>query len=386
MSDKKIPLAGVIGCPVAHSKSPQLQTHWLKTYGIAGHYIPMHVEPEDLETVIRTLPKAGFVGVNVTIPHKEAVMMIADKVTDRAKLMGAANTVIFRSDGSILADNTDGYGFITNLHQGAPDWVPANGPAVVLGAGGACRAVVASLIEAGVPEILLTNRTRERAEQLQKDFGKRIKFNVEGYLKDFSQLVVINRNKVLTTESDYSTETGEAYGIDFTIKYETPRLYLWTTYSMGFVNRFDGEQTYPTIFDRRHNVNFLATYSLGEKKDLLLSLRWNLGSGFPFTKTQAFYDNISFADGVDTEYETQNPDEIGILYSETRNGGRLPYYHRLDLSVQKTFEISEDLEVETVLSVSNTYDRDNIFYFDRVEYQRVNQLPIIPSLGVRINF
>ena len=174
MSDKKIPLAGVIGCPVAHSKSPQLQTHWLKTHGISGHYVPMHVEPENLETVIRTLPKAGFVGVNVTIPHKEAVMKIADKVTDRAQLMGAANTIIFRSDGSILADNTDGYGFITNLHQGAPDWVPTSGPAAVLGAGGACRAVVASLIEAGVPEILLTNRTRERAEQLQKDFGKRI--------------------------------------------------------------------------------------------------------------------------------------------------------------------------------------------------------------------
>jgi shikimate dehydrogenase len=175
MSDNKIPLAGVIGCPVAHSKSPQLQRHWLKSHGIAGHYVPMHVEPEDLETVIRTLPKAGFVGANVTIPHKEAVMEIADKVTDRAKLMGAANTMIFRSDGSILADNTDGYGFIKNLQQGAPDWDPSSGPAVVLGAGGACRAVVASLLEAGTPEILLTNRTRARAEQLQKEFGKRIR-------------------------------------------------------------------------------------------------------------------------------------------------------------------------------------------------------------------
>lgn len=175
MSDNKIPLAGVIGCPVAHSKSPQLQRHWLTAHGIAGHYVPMHVEPEDLETVIRTLPKAGFVGANVTIPHKEAVMEIADKVTDRAKLMGAANTMIFRSDGSILADNTDGYGFIKNLQQGAPDWDPASGPAVVLGAGGACRAVVASLLESGTPEILLTNRTRARAEQLQKDFGKRIR-------------------------------------------------------------------------------------------------------------------------------------------------------------------------------------------------------------------
>ncbi len=175
MSDARIPLAGVIGCPVAHSRSPQIQNHWLRTYGISGHYVPMHVEPQDLATVIRALPKAGFVGANVTIPHKEAVMKIADKVTDRATLMGAANTLIFREDGSILADNTDGYGFITNLHQGAPDWVPSAGAALVLGAGGACRAVIASLIEAGVPEIMLSNRTRERAEQLHKEFGKRIR-------------------------------------------------------------------------------------------------------------------------------------------------------------------------------------------------------------------
>lgn len=175
MSLAKIPLAGVIGCPVAHSRSPQIQNHWLRTYGIAGHYVPMHVEPQDLETVIRSLPKAGFVGANVTLPHKEAVMQIADKVTDRATLMGAANTLIFREDGSILADNTDGYGFITNLHQGAPDWQPKAGPALVLGAGGACRAVIASLVEAGVPEIMLSNRTRERADQLRKEFGKRIR-------------------------------------------------------------------------------------------------------------------------------------------------------------------------------------------------------------------
>ncbi|WP_264211780.1 shikimate dehydrogenase [Leisingera thetidis] len=175
MTEAKIPLAGVIGCPVAHSKSPQLHRHWLNTHGIAGHYVPMHVKPEDLADTIRMMPKMGFVGANVTIPHKEAVMGIADKVTDRAKLIGAANTLIFRSDGTILADNTDGYGFITNLHQGAPEWDPQSGPAVVLGAGGACRAVVASLMEAGVPEILLSNRTRERADQLHNEFGSRIR-------------------------------------------------------------------------------------------------------------------------------------------------------------------------------------------------------------------
>ena len=140
MTEHKIPLAGVIGCPIAHSKSPQLHRHWLRTHEIDGHYMPMHVEPEDLESVVRMMPKMGFVGANVTIPHKQAIMEIADKVTDRAKLMGAANTLIFHEDGVIVADNTDGYGFITNLHEGAPDWDAKSGPATVLGAGGCCLA------------------------------------------------------------------------------------------------------------------------------------------------------------------------------------------------------------------------------------------------------
>jgi shikimate dehydrogenase len=171
----RIPLAGVIGSPVAHSKSPQLHRHWLKTYGIAGHYIPMDVAPENLETVLRTLPQMGFVGVNITIPHKEAVMEIADLITDRATLIGAANTLIFRKDGKIHADNTDGYGFIENLKAGAPNWNPRDGPAAILGAGGASRAVIASLLDAGVPEIFLSNRTRVRADKLQKDFGSRVR-------------------------------------------------------------------------------------------------------------------------------------------------------------------------------------------------------------------
>jgi shikimate dehydrogenase len=175
MSEAKIPLAGVIGHPVAHSRSPRLHRHWLNTYGLPGFYVPMDVAPQDLETVLRSLPKAGFVGVNVTIPHKEAVMNIADQITDRATLIGAANTLIFREDGKIHADNTDGYGFITNLQDGAPDWKADAGPAVVLGAGGAARAVVASLLDAGVPEILLTNRTRNRAEALKDEFGNKIK-------------------------------------------------------------------------------------------------------------------------------------------------------------------------------------------------------------------
>ena len=175
MSLPKIPLAGVIGHPIAHSKSPQLQRHWLKTLGISGYYIPMDVSPDHLAQVLDSLPKAGFVGVNVTVPHKERVMELAHQITDRAALIGAANTLVFRDDGTIHADNTDGYGFIENLREGAPNWVPNAGPAVVLGAGGAARAVVSALLDAGVPEILISNRTRLRAELLQNDFGKRLK-------------------------------------------------------------------------------------------------------------------------------------------------------------------------------------------------------------------
>ena len=175
MSDHpRIPLAGVIGSPVAHSRSPLLHGHWLRTYGIRGHYIPMDVATEDLRQVLAALPRAGFVGCNVTIPHKVSVLALADIVTDRAALIGAANTLVFRSDGKIYADNTDGYGFTANLRQHAPHWNPAAAPAAVIGAGGAARAVIASLLEAGAPEIRVSNRTRARADTLRAEFGARI--------------------------------------------------------------------------------------------------------------------------------------------------------------------------------------------------------------------
>jgi shikimate dehydrogenase len=174
MSHDRIPLAGVIGSPVAHSRSPQLHAHWLKTLGIRGFYIPMDVSEADLETVLRTLPRMGFRGVNITVPHKEKALMLADMVSDRATIIGAANTLVFCEDGRIQADNTDGYGFTENLRHGAPDWQPQSGPAAVLGAGGAARAVIAALLDAGVPEVLLSNRTRVRAETLQSQFGRRV--------------------------------------------------------------------------------------------------------------------------------------------------------------------------------------------------------------------
>ena len=174
MSDSKIPLAAVIGHPVAHSKSPHVHGYWLRKYGLKGHYIPMDIAPEKLSDLLPRLADLGFVGANVTIPHKEKVMEIADLITDRATLIGAANTLIFRKDGRIHADNTDGYGFIENIRQSVSDWNPKSGAAVVFGAGGASRAVLASLLDVGVPKIMLTNRTRIRAEKLREDFGHRI--------------------------------------------------------------------------------------------------------------------------------------------------------------------------------------------------------------------
>ena len=174
MSDMKIPLAAVIGHPIAHSKSPNVHGYWLRKYGLKGHYIPMDIAPEKLVDLLPRLADLGFVGANVTIPHKEKVMEIADLITDRATLIGAANTLIFRKDGRIHADNTDGYGFIENIRQTIPDWNPKSGPAVVFGAGGASRAVLASLLDVGVPKIMLTNRTRIRAEKLREDFGHRV--------------------------------------------------------------------------------------------------------------------------------------------------------------------------------------------------------------------
>lgn len=169
------PKAGVIGNPISHSLSPKLHNYWLKRYGLSGSYIALQVADDDLEKTIRSLPEKGFIGANVTLPHKVSVLQFAHNITDRATLIGAANTLIFKEDGRIFADNTDGYGFLANLKQGAPNWNPKSGPAAIFGAGGAARAIIVALADAGVPEILLSNRTRPKAEALRAEFGARIR-------------------------------------------------------------------------------------------------------------------------------------------------------------------------------------------------------------------
>jgi len=173
MSTGRIPLAGVIGAPVGHSLSPKLHGYWLRKYGIEGYYVPIELTRDTFDAGVKSLPQLGFRGVNVTIPFKELALALADDVTDRAALIGAANTLTFRKDGRIHADNTDGYGFIANIRQFQADWNPTSGPAMVLGAGGAARAVASALLAEGVPELILANRTTARAENLQEKLGAR---------------------------------------------------------------------------------------------------------------------------------------------------------------------------------------------------------------------
>ncbi|MDJ0684166.1 MAG: shikimate dehydrogenase [Alphaproteobacteria bacterium] len=186
-------VAGVIGWPVSHSKSPALHTYWLRHYGLDGAYVPLPVAPGDLDAALLGLKAAGFRGVNVTIPHKEEALRLADTVSDAARRIGAANTLTFQPDGCIQADNTDSYGFIANLQQSAPTWSAASGPAVVLGAGGAARAVLDGLLRAGAPKIYLANRTRDRAEAVQSAFGDRVSVvpfkGVSALLADVALLV-----------------------------------------------------------------------------------------------------------------------------------------------------------------------------------------------------
>ncbi len=170
-----VPLAGVIGWPVGHSRSPALHRHWLSRYSIRGHYVPLAVAPEDLADVLAALPRMGFRGANVTLPHKETALALATEASDRARAIGAANTLVFLPDGGFLADNTDGVGFLSNLRQAQPRWTAATGPALVLGAGGAARAVLAALLDDGAPEIRLANRTQARAQALADAFGPKIR-------------------------------------------------------------------------------------------------------------------------------------------------------------------------------------------------------------------
>lgn len=234
------------------------------------------------------------------------------------------------------------------------------------------------------------------------DITNNVTVNIEGYLKDFTQLTNINRNKIYPDEPSYNTsdllkkdftvETGKASGFDISLKYEDKHWYLWAVYALGFVNRdyekVIGEETsmvsYAPHFDRRHNINLILTYTAGAKREWEFGGRWNYGSGFPFTQVQGYFEHFSFHDGINSDINTSNGD-IGILFSDL-NQGRLPMYHRLDLDAKRRFYFSETTTLELDLSVTNIYNRKNIFYVDIISAEQVYQLPIMPSLGMTLTF
>ena len=227
------------------------------------------------------------------------------------------------------------------------------------------------------------------------DVTKKIDLNIEGYLKNFSQLTSINRNKIYDDnpvnsdkpdylKKDFIIESGYAYGVDFLLKYDQKQLYIWVVYSLGWVKRDDGIELYNPHYDRRHNINFVTTYKFGENNSWNLSARWNLGSGFPFTQTAGFYEETDLFNSINYPYWQSNG-SLGIIYGDI-NAGRLPYYHRLDLTINKVVTFSKYVRLEANFSVTNVYNRSNVFYFDRVDYNRVDQLPIMPSLGLSLTF
>ena len=171
----KARLAGVIGWPVAHSRSPRLHGFWLERYGIDGADLPFAVRPEDLAAALGALPLLGLRGVNVTLPHKEAALGLCARVSEAARRIGAVNTIIVGEDGALEGSNTDGFGFLAHLTASQPSFRPESGPAVLLGAGGAARAIAVALLDAGVPELRLANRTASRAAALAAELGPRVR-------------------------------------------------------------------------------------------------------------------------------------------------------------------------------------------------------------------
>lgn len=219
---------------------------------------------------------------------------------------------------------------------------------------------------------------------VEYDISRRIDFQIEGYIKDFTQLTNINRNMTSNADDEFIIESGVAKGVDALLKFKSKKLYIWAVYSIGIITRNDGEKTYNPHFDRRHNMNFVTSYKFGKNDSWKADMRWNLGSGFPFTQTQGFYENLTFSEGINTDYTSTNG-ELGIEYAEL-NEGRLPFYHRLDASISKSVKLNKNSELDMTLSVTNAYNRENIFYFNRVKYERVNQLPLMPSFGASITF
>ena len=226
------------------------------------------------------------------------------------------------------------------------------------------------------------------------DLSNTLTMNVEGFYKWFNQLTNINRNKIFDdgasdvvgdySSNDFIVEKGDAYGADLSLKYKNKEFSAYGIYTLTYVKRWDGTQEYWATFDRRHNVNFLASYTFGRDRNWEAGFRWNLGSGFPFTPTKGYYGDVDFTD-IGVNYPSYNPGNVSINYGNL-NSRRQPWYSRFDVSLKRRFVLGENTILEANASCTNILNRENIFYIDRVSQTRVNQLPIMPSLGLSLSF
>lgn len=228
------------------------------------------------------------------------------------------------------------------------------------------------------------------------DITEKMNINIEGYVKQFTQLTNINRNKLFPDDADhaevpellrldYIVETGYARGADIVLEYENRGTYLWFVYGYGDVDRWDGSRWYDPVFDRRHNINFVFSQDFGKDDVWKFSSRWALGSGLPFTQSQGYYQSPNITEGIFSDYIAANSNDITIYYAGL-NEGRLPTYHRLDLNISRTFENFIGGDLEFTAGVTNIYSRENVFYINRITGQRKNQLPFLPSLAIDWKF
>ncbi len=227
------------------------------------------------------------------------------------------------------------------------------------------------------------------------DLPHHLELNIEGYVKDFTQVEEINPYKIYQDngenfakddldKKDFILESGTARGVDFLLKYEYKRLYLWMVYDYGYNIRNDGKQSYSPLWDRSHSVNLVGSFTFGKKLDWSIDARWNYGSGFPFTQSQGFYEQLTFDQGINTDY-TKTNGKLGVQYAAL-DAGRLPSFSRFDIAVKKKWELSKRSTLEANFSAINALDTQNIFYYNRIINQRINQLPFLPSAGLSLTF
>ena len=230
---------------------------------------------------------------------------------------------------------------------------------------------------------------------IEYDIARHLSANLEGYYKTMTNLISVNRDRIYDNDNahaeyadylkkNFAVEEGKAWGMDMSLKYDDGRLYVWAIYSYGQVEKTSETQTYNPHYDRRHNVNILVSYQMGMDRSWEISARWNYGSGFPFTATAGFGEILSFSGGVSSDY-TSRAGNLTTMYGDL-NAKRLPSYHRLDISAKKRFNLFRHSILEVEASVTNVYNRNNMFYYDRITSERIDQLPIMPSIGMTLRF